>query len=60
MTKNTDDLYLYHTVDPEASFKGCPAVTTLLFTVCDNNYEKFLEATRLVHLFILKDRELRK
>ena len=60
MSKTHDEPYLYHTVDPEAPFDGCPALTTLLFKVCDNNHEKFDEAIRLVHLFVLKDRELRK
>ena len=60
MSKTPDEPYFYHTIDPEAPFKGCPAVTTLLFKVCDNNYAKFDEATRLIHLFILKDRELRQ
>lgn len=29
-----------------------PALTTLLYRVCDNNEEKFEEACRVVNLFI--------
>lgn len=31
---------------------GMPALTSLLFSVCNNNHRVFEEATRLVHLFM--------
>ena len=31
---------------------GMPALTSLLFSVCNNNHRTFEEATRLVHLFM--------
>ena len=36
--------------DPSRS--GMPALTSLLFSVCNNNDRIFEEATRLVHLFM--------
>lgn len=54
---------LMATTDPENFGKvvpgqTVPALTILLYKVCDNNQEKFNEACRLVDLFIKKDREL--
>jgi len=45
---------LYGTVDPDHWLLGSkvPAMTTLLYRVCDNDSNKFEEATRLVQLFI--------
>lgn len=43
---------LFSTFDPK--HPGYPALTTLLFAVCDNDDEKFDEATRIVELFIEK------
>lgn len=42
------------TVDPETSINGqpVPALTSLLFRVCDKDPDKFEEATRLLALFI--------
>lgn len=36
----------------DPSRMGMPALTSLLFSVCNNNYRVFEEATRLVHLFM--------
>jgi hypothetical protein len=48
------ELLLYATRDPAALFQGAPvpALTTLLYGVCDNDPDKFNEAVRLVRLFI--------
>lgn len=48
------DRVLFKTVDPTVILDGkpIPAMTTLLYRVCDNDTEKFEEATRLVGLFI--------
>lgn len=49
---------LYGTNDPMVKFPtpvgpdNMPALTTLLYVVCQNDQEKFEEATRLVGLFI--------
>lgn len=60
MSNTPNEPYMFHTVDPEGPFDSCPAMTTLLFKICNNDVHKFNEAIRLVHLFVLKDRELRK
>lgn len=36
---------------------GLPALTTLLYKVCDGNGDKFDEACRLLKLFMLKAQE---
>ncbi len=48
------DAFLLSTVDPTISLDGrpVPAMTTMLYRVCDNDPQRFEEATRLVHLFI--------
>jgi hypothetical protein len=48
------DRILYRTVDPTVVFRGkpLPAATTLLIRICDNDPDKFEEATRVVELFI--------
>jgi hypothetical protein len=45
---------LLGTVDPTVSLAGwpVPAMTTMLYRVCDNDPARFEEATRLVRLFI--------
>lgn len=51
------NLVLYGTTDPNAPTPdghGAPAVTTLLFTACDNDPDRFAEATRLIELFIFE------
>jgi len=46
---NHIDIIAMNTKDPKYKM---PALTTLLYKVCDNNEEKFEEACRLVNLFI--------
>lgn len=45
---------LFGTVDPTAELNGrpLPAMTTMLYRVCNNDEKKFSEATRIVELFI--------
>lgn len=45
---------LLGTIDPTVLLAGhpVPAMTTMLYRVCDNDLEKFAEATRLIELFI--------
>ena len=43
---------LYSTKDPLSPIENGPAVTTLLFKVCQNDHERFDEAIRLVGLFV--------
>ena len=43
---------LYLTKDPLSPIENGPAVTTLLFKVCQNDHERFDEAVRLVGLFV--------
>ena len=45
---------LFGTVDPTVSLDGrpIPAMSTMLYRVCDNDPVRFEEATRLVQLFI--------
>lgn len=47
---------LFGTTDPTVNLEGTPvpALTTLLYRVCDENQDKFKEATRVVELFIRK------
>lgn len=52
---------LYSTTDPTNPVGlpgGTPALTTLLYKVCDNDGEKFDEACRLICLFLDKKDEL--
>lgn len=52
---------LYGTLDPTNPVGlpgGTPALTTLLYKVCDQNSEKFDEACRLICLFLDKKAEL--
>lgn len=52
---------LYGTLDPTNPVGlpgGTPALTTLLYKVCDQNREKFDEACRLICLFLDKKAEL--
>lgn len=52
---------LYGTLDPTNPVGlpgGTPALTTLLYKVCDQNGEKFDEACRLICLFLDKKAEL--
>ena len=43
---------LYLTKDPLSPIEDCPALTTLLYRVCQEDVERFEEATRIVGLFI--------
>lgn len=52
---------LFGTLDPTNPVGlpgGTPALTTLLYKVCDQNNEKFDEACRLIGLFLDKKAEL--
>lgn len=52
---------LFGTLDPTNPVglsDGTPALTTLLYKVCDQNNEKFDEACRLICLFLDKKAEL--
>lgn len=52
---------LYGTLDPTnpvGLFGGTPAMTTLLYRVCDGDGEKFDEACRLISLFLDKKEEM--
>lgn len=52
---------LYNTTDPTNPVGlpgGTPALTTLLYKVCDNDMEKFDEACRIISLFLDKKDEL--
>lgn len=52
---------LYNTTDPMNPLgipSGTPALTTLLYKVCDNDAEKFDEACRLICAFLDKKDEL--
>lgn len=52
---------LYNTTDPMNPLgipSGTPALTTLLYKVCDGDAEKFDEACRLISLFLDKKDEL--
>lgn len=58
---NKHDPVLYGTLDPTNPVGlpgGTPALTTLLYKVCDQNSEKFDEACRLICLFLDKKAEL--
>lgn len=50
----------YGVQDPTAPLAQCPAITTLLFRVCDRDNAKFEEATRLISLFMEAAYELGK
>lgn len=55
------NVVLYNTLDPTNPVGlpgGTPALTTLLYKVCDQNSEKFDEACRLICLFLDKKAEL--
>lgn len=52
---NTVTRILYTTQDPTVLLEGdfpLPALTVLLYRVCDNNPKKFEEAIRIIELFI--------
>lgn len=52
---------LFNTVDPTNPVGlpgGTPALTTLLYKVCDNDMAKFDEACRIISLFLDKKDEL--
>jgi hypothetical protein len=54
-TQDHVDRVLYGTLDPTVLLddgKPLPAMTTMLYRVCDNDKKKFEEAARLVGLFI--------
>lgn len=58
---NKHDAVLYGTTDPTNPVGlpgGTPALTTLLYKVCDQNSEKFDEACRLICLFLDKKAEM--
>lgn len=42
----------YSVQDPTASLAQCPAMTTMLFKVCNQDHNRFDEAMRLVGLFM--------
>ena len=42
----------YNVMDPISPLAQCPAMTTMLFKVCDRDPTKFEEAIRLVGLFM--------
>ena len=42
----------YSVQDPQAPIQNCPAMTTMMFKVCDRDHTKFDEAMRLVGLFM--------
>ena len=43
----------YSVVDPQAALQQkCPARTTMLYRVCGGDHYKFIEAMRLVGLFM--------
>ena len=42
----------YSAVGPISPLAQCPAMTTMLFKVCDRDHDKFDEAMRLVGLFM--------
>lgn len=50
------DEIIYRTTDSKFTMNGAPvpALTTLLCKICDNDGAKFLEAARLVELFIVE------
>jgi hypothetical protein len=54
-TQDRVDQVLYGTLDPTVLLddgKPLPAMTTMLYRVCDNDEKKFEEAARIVGLFI--------
>ena len=50
----------YSVQDPQSPLDECPAMTTMLFKVCDRDPDKFDEAMRLVGLFMAAAYELGK
>ena len=42
----------YSVEDPTSPLAQCPAMTTMLFKVCNRDHDKFDEAMRLVGLFM--------
>lgn len=52
--KSAVDQIIFRTVDPTVTLEGnpLPAMTTMLYRVCDNNPDRFEEATRIIALFI--------
>lgn len=52
---------MFNTTDPMNPLgipSGTPALTTLLYKVCDNDMAKFDEACRIIYLFLDKKDEL--
>ena len=55
MTDIEDKPFFYHTKDSDSPLgPNTPALTTLMYKVCDNNTDKFNEACRLINLFVDK------
>lgn len=50
----------YATIDPVAALQSCPAMTTILYRVCNNDASKFKEAVRLIGLIQMKTLEIKK
>ena len=46
------NILFYNVVDPISPLAQCPAMTTMMFKVCDRDHDKFDEAMRLVGLFM--------
>lgn len=48
------DMILMRAKDPTVEFKGgpVPAMTTMLFRVCNQDAEKFDEASRIIRLIV--------
>lgn len=42
----------YEVNDPDAPLENCPALTTFMYKICNNNVEKFDESCRLIRLFM--------
>jgi hypothetical protein len=43
---------LYTVIDPKAKLSKCPAMTTLLYQVCNNQIPPFEKAIELIELFM--------
>jgi hypothetical protein len=54
LSKEVMERVIFRTIDPTISLDGrpVPAMTTLLYRVCDDDPDKLEEATRLIELFI--------
>lgn len=42
----------YSVIDPKSKIKDCPAITTLMKSVCNDDIDKFDEACRLIRLYM--------